>query len=74
MSGRQQVLRFKGCTHFRQRLICSILSGKSIKITEIRANLESPGLQGEHIFTDFITSTHSTNHFEKKTTKQVFCV
>jgi hypothetical protein len=64
MSERQQVLKFKGCTHFRQRLVCSILSGKPTKISSIRANLETPGLQGEYnddnISYHFTTVNHST--------------
>ncbi len=46
------ILKFKGCSHFRQRLVCSILSGKPVKITAIRAKFETPGLQGKyfHLF------------------------
>lgn len=39
------MLRFKGCTHFRQRLILSTLSGRPIRIDEIRAKDENPGLR-----------------------------
>eukprot|EP01119_Soliformovum_irregulare_P015039 TRINITY_DN4185_c0_g1_i1.p1 TRINITY_DN4185_c0_g1~~TRINITY_DN4185_c0_g1_i1.p1 ORF type:complete len:377 (-),score=38.10 TRINITY_DN4185_c0_g1_i1:545-1675(-) len=38
-------LAFRGCSHFRQRIICSLLSGKSIKITDIRLEAEVPGLR-----------------------------
>jgi RNA 3'-terminal phosphate cyclase-like protein len=37
-------LRLKGCTHFRQRIICSTLSGRPIIIEEIRSESEEPGL------------------------------
>lgn len=40
------MLKFKGCQHFRQRLICSTLSGRAIRIDDIRAaDPESPGLR-----------------------------
>eukprot|EP00003_Mantamonas_plastica_P000626 TRINITY_DN1049_c0_g1_i1.p1 TRINITY_DN1049_c0_g1~~TRINITY_DN1049_c0_g1_i1.p1 ORF type:complete len:379 (-),score=97.12 TRINITY_DN1049_c0_g1_i1:1157-2233(-) len=39
------VLRFRGSAMFRQRIICSTLSGKNIVITDIRANDEEPGLR-----------------------------
>ncbi|KXZ50132.1 hypothetical protein GPECTOR_17g1005 [Gonium pectorale] len=40
------MLRFKGCQHFRQRLVCSTLSGRPIRIDDIRAaDPESPGLR-----------------------------
>eukprot|EP01112_Ceratiomyxa_fruticulosa_P012093 TRINITY_DN3332_c0_g2_i1.p1 TRINITY_DN3332_c0_g2~~TRINITY_DN3332_c0_g2_i1.p1 ORF type:complete len:422 (-),score=68.49 TRINITY_DN3332_c0_g2_i1:38-1120(-) len=38
-------LTFTGCTHFRQRIICSTLSGRSVKITDIRSDDEKPGLR-----------------------------
>lgn len=37
-------LRFEGSTHFRQRLICATLSGKKIRITNIRDDSETPGV------------------------------
>jgi RNA 3'-terminal phosphate cyclase-like protein len=39
------MLRFRGSEHFRQRLILSTLSGKPIRIDDIRADDESPGLR-----------------------------
>ncbi|PNW79091.1 hypothetical protein CHLRE_09g400367v5 [Chlamydomonas reinhardtii] len=40
------MLRFKGSQHFRQRLVCSTLSGRPIRIDDIRAaDPESPGLR-----------------------------
>lgn len=38
-------LRFEGCAHFRYRIISSLLSGKPLKISNIRAEEDSPGLQ-----------------------------
>eukprot|EP00026_Physarum_polycephalum_P017465 Phypoly_transcript_18700.p1 GENE.Phypoly_transcript_18700~~Phypoly_transcript_18700.p1 ORF type:complete len:166 (+),score=11.86 Phypoly_transcript_18700:45-500(+) len=38
-------LQFQGSAHFRQRIICSTLSGKPVVISEIRANKPKPGLQ-----------------------------
>ncbi|WIA28864.1 hypothetical protein OEZ86_011390 [Tetradesmus obliquus] len=39
------MLRFTGCCHFRQRLLLSTLSGKAIRIDDIRAQDQSPGLR-----------------------------
>eukprot|EP00887_Chlorella_sp_A99_P003908 scaffold11.g3908.t1 len=39
------MLRFQGAQHFRQRLVCATLSGKPIRIDQIRADDESPGLR-----------------------------
>jgi RNA 3'-terminal phosphate cyclase-like protein len=39
------MLRFRGSQHFRQRLVCATLSGKSIRIDDIRADDENPGLR-----------------------------
>lgn len=39
-------MQFQGCANFRQRVVSSILSGKRLKITEIRADdNEMPGIQ-----------------------------
>ncbi len=40
-----QTLKFKGCQNFRQRLLLSTLSGKPIRIDDIRVNDESPGVR-----------------------------
>ena len=40
------MLRFQGCEHFRQRVMLSCLSGKPIRIDDIRADDEAPGLRG----------------------------
>ncbi|KAG9413888.1 rRNA-processing endoribonuclease [Aphanomyces cochlioides] len=37
-------LKFQGCAHFRQRLICSTLSGRRIRIDNIRSDSEEPGI------------------------------
>lgn len=39
------VLRFEGSTHFRQRLVCSTLSGRPICIDKIREQDQNPGLR-----------------------------
>lgn len=39
------MLRFKGSEHFRQRLVFSTLSGKPIRIDDIRAQDDHPGLR-----------------------------
>lgn len=38
-------LFYKGCNFFRQRLVLSVLSGKPVKISEIRAQDHVPGLR-----------------------------
>lgn len=38
------VLKVQGCSHFRQRIVCATLSGRPIRIDEIRAEDEEPGL------------------------------
>lgn len=38
--------QFKGCAFFRQRIICSTLSGIPIEITDIRVNEKKQGLKG----------------------------
>jgi RNA 3'-terminal phosphate cyclase-like protein len=40
------VLKFTGSSFFRQRLILSTLSGKSIVIRDIRIDSDKPGLTG----------------------------
>lgn len=39
------MLRFRGCQQFRQRLLLSTLTGRAIRIDDIRANDQSPGLR-----------------------------
>ena len=44
MGKNNSVLHFRGCRHFRQRIVCATLSGRKIQITDIRAEDEYPGL------------------------------
>ena len=39
------VLNFRGSQHFRQRLVCSTVSGKAICIRDIRARDQNPGVR-----------------------------
>lgn len=41
-----QPIEYKGCNYLKQRLLLSTLSGKSVKITDIRANKDDPGVRG----------------------------
>jgi len=41
----KSLLKFQGCSHFRLRLVCSILSGTPCKIEEVRAHSDSPGVK-----------------------------
>lgn len=38
---------YDGCNFFRQRLVLSALSGKRVKIRNIRSKDDDPGLRGE---------------------------
>lgn len=38
------MLQYRGCSNFRQRIVAATLSGKTLKISEIRQDDESPGL------------------------------
>lgn len=40
------MLKYKGTTQFRQRLVFATLSGKTVVITDIRPDDTSPGLRG----------------------------
>ncbi len=42
----ENMLSFEGCNLFRQRLVLSTLSGKSVKIKKIRAKEDDPGVKG----------------------------
>lgn len=44
------VVNFTGHKHFRNRLILSILSGKTVRITKIRPEDNNPGLRGARLF------------------------
>jgi hypothetical protein len=39
------MLKFRGCSSFRQRLLLSTLSGRAVRIDDIRADDASPGLR-----------------------------
>ena len=39
------MLKFRGSQHFRQRLVCATLSGRSIRIDGIREQDENPGIR-----------------------------
>lgn len=40
------MLKFRGCQHFRQRLVCATLSGRPVRIDDIRSDdPHSPGLR-----------------------------
>jgi len=41
---------FEGCSNFRTRIILSLLSGKPVKIRNIRSQENEPGLKGKNIF------------------------
>lgn len=45
MTTRRDILSYKGCNYFRQRLVLSVLSTKPIRITDIRAQDDEPGLR-----------------------------
>lgn len=46
MSG-GNIMSFEGCNYFRQRLILSTLSGKTVRIKKIRSKEDDPGLKGD---------------------------
>ena len=39
------MLKFRGCSNFRQRIALATISGRAIRIDDIRANSETPGLR-----------------------------
>lgn len=42
-------LTYEGCNFLRQRLVLSTLSGKRVKIKNIRSKDDEPGLRGEFL-------------------------
>jgi len=42
--GKTGVLKFRGSSHFRQRLVCATLSGRRIRIDDIRSESDEPGI------------------------------
>ncbi|CAG8486458.1 2357_t:CDS:2 [Paraglomus occultum] len=45
MSGSGNLIKYSGHNYFRQRLILSLLSGKTVKIDKIRSDDDNPGLR-----------------------------
>lgn len=43
-------MEFEGSSFFRQRIVCSVLSSKTIKINNIRSHEKTPGLTGMFTF------------------------
>jgi RNA 3'-terminal phosphate cyclase-like protein len=39
------VLKFRGCAHFRQRVVCATLTGRAIYVCDIRKDDDAPGLR-----------------------------
>ena len=46
---KKNIIHYEGAAQMRQRLVLSILSGKSVKITKIRENEANPGLKDYEI-------------------------
>lgn len=44
---------FEGCSSFRTRIILSLLSGKPVKIKNIRSQENEPGLKGSLFYLSF---------------------
>lgn len=44
-SQQRATLEFEGATHFRMRLVCAILSQRTVRITRIRVDAQPPGLR-----------------------------
>lgn len=42
-------LKYKGSADFRQRLVCATLSGKTLRIDDIRAEDTNPGLRDHEV-------------------------
>lgn len=43
---KNNVLIYEGCNYLRYRLLLSTLSGKPVRITNIRTKDDNPGLKG----------------------------
>jgi RNA 3'-terminal phosphate cyclase len=52
------MLEFFGSELFRQRLVLACISGKSIRIVDIRSNEENPGLKGIFVFIYIVTNIY----------------
>jgi RNA 3'-terminal phosphate cyclase-like protein len=58
-------LKFEGCGHFRQRLVCATLSGRRIRIDAIRSESEEPGItEYEANFLRLLDSLTNGSHIE----------
>ena len=42
-----KVMKYSGCNFFRQRLVLATLSSRPVRISEIRADADEPGLRGK---------------------------
>lgn len=49
VSNEGNLLKFHGSNYLKQRLILSILSGKSVHIVDIRSQDDQPGLRGYEV-------------------------
>lgn len=49
INGSRKILTFRGHQHLRQRIVLSVLSGKSVKIEGIRQDEVDIGLRGEYL-------------------------
>lgn len=64
-SKKRSSIRLKGCTHFRQRLVCATLTGKRLILEEIRADEEEPGLTDfEASFLRLLDTITNGSHIE----------
>lgn len=45
-SMKNNVLTYEGCNYLKYRLLLSTLSGKPVRIVDIRSNHDDPGLRG----------------------------
>lgn len=58
INGSRKILTFRGHQYLRQRIVLSILSGKSVKIEGIRQDEVDIGLRGESLY--YVASTGRT--------------
>lgn len=54
---------FEGCSNFRTRIILSLLSGKPVKIRNIRSQENEPGLKGTFLLTQNLLKLIIFLHF-----------
>lgn len=53
INGSRKILTFRGHQHLRQRVVLSVLSGKSVKIEGIRQDEVDIGLRGEYLSSSY---------------------